>query len=137
MEPGLCRSIGPTSVRYKKYATSPVMAGAATEVPVLLWDPALPVPLAHCTEFPGALTVIAGPLGEKSDASPKISTHPTEMIGSFGEKNAGTLIWPAKFAGVQTKMTPYFSTYLRIRYFILMMEDLSIRGEPVCVLMTL
>lgn len=139
MEPGLCRSIGPTSGRGKEYATSPMAAGAAIEVPVLLWDSALPVPLAHSTEFPGALTVIAGPLDEKSDAYPKRSTDPAEMMGSFGEKDPGTVIWPAEaeFHGLQTKMSPYFSTWLRIRYFILMMEYFSIRDGPVCMLMAL
>lgn len=55
------------SGRDKKYATSPATAGAATEVPLILWVPAIPVPLAHSTKIPGALTVIAGPLGEVDD----------------------------------------------------------------------
>lgn len=55
------------------------------------------------------------------------------MIGIFGEKDAGILTRPALFPGVQTEMAPYVSGYLGIRYFILMRESLSIRGELVYV----
>lgn len=125
------------SGRDKKYATSPATAGAAAEAPLFVVDPATPVPLAHNILSPGALIVIAGPLGEKDDTPPRTLTDPTEMIGIIGEKDAGTLICPRLFPGVQTKMTPYLSRYLRIKYFILVWEYLSIRGELVCMLMTL